>query len=125
MPLQGLNPATFGTPAHCSSHSAQCRKTHTHTQMLENKKEKKAGFVLANQTCIFLPHDIFFFQLTHTLLVSGNDFMKAEKFSDAMESYTKAIKLDGKNAIYYCNRSVLFLSQRMEYVCKKKNNKKK
>lgn len=35
---------------------------------------------------------------------AGNDFMKAEKFSDALESYTKAIRLDGKNAVYYCNR---------------------
>ena len=34
----------------------------------------------------------------------GNDFMKEEKYSDALESYTQAIKLDGKNAVYFCNR---------------------
>ncbi|PVD23498.1 hypothetical protein C0Q70_16770 [Pomacea canaliculata] len=38
----------------------------------------------------------------------GNDFMKAEKFSDALESYTKAIRLDGKNAVYYCNRAAAY-----------------
>lgn len=38
----------------------------------------------------------------------GNDFMKAEKFSDALESYTKAIKLDGRNAVYFCNRAAAF-----------------
>lgn len=35
---------------------------------------------------------------------AGNDFMKAEKFSDAIECYSKALKLDNKNAVYYCNR---------------------
>ncbi|KAK7101229.1 small glutamine-rich tetratricopeptide repeat-containing protein alpha-like [Littorina saxatilis] len=38
----------------------------------------------------------------------GNDFMKSEKFSDALESYTQAIKLDGKNAVYYCNRAAAY-----------------
>ena len=33
--------------------------------------------------------------------------MKSEKFSDALESYSQAIKLDGKNAVYFCNRWVL------------------
>ena len=40
-------------------------------------------------------------------MFSGNDFMKSEKFSDALESYSQAIRLDGKNAVYYCNRCVL------------------
>ncbi|GFN87116.1 small glutamine-rich tetratricopeptide repeat-containing protein alpha-like [Plakobranchus ocellatus] len=38
----------------------------------------------------------------------GNDFMKEEKYSDALESYTQAIKLDGKNAVYFCNRAAAF-----------------
>ncbi|XP_052825914.1 small glutamine-rich tetratricopeptide repeat-containing protein alpha isoform X2 [Octopus bimaculoides] len=38
----------------------------------------------------------------------GNDFMKAEKFSEALECYTKAIKLDNKNAVYYCNRAAAY-----------------
>ncbi|XP_076463228.1 small glutamine-rich tetratricopeptide repeat-containing protein beta-like [Babylonia areolata] len=38
----------------------------------------------------------------------GNEFMKSEKFSDALESYTQAIKRDGKNAVYYCNRAAAY-----------------
>lgn len=38
----------------------------------------------------------------------GNEFMKAEKFSDALESYTQAIKKDGKNAVYFCNRAAAY-----------------
>ena len=37
-------------------------------------------------------------------LFIGNDFMKIEKFSDALECYSKALKLDNKNSVYYCNR---------------------
>ncbi|XP_013786316.1 small glutamine-rich tetratricopeptide repeat-containing protein alpha-like isoform X2 [Limulus polyphemus] len=35
----------------------------------------------------------------------GNNLMKLEKYTDAIECYTKAIKLDGSNAVYYCNRA--------------------
>ncbi|XP_064604838.1 small glutamine-rich tetratricopeptide repeat-containing protein alpha-like [Liolophura sinensis] len=42
------------------------------------------------------------------LKTKGNDFMSAEQFSEALETYTKAIKLDGKNAVYYCNRAAAF-----------------
>ncbi|KAL8584574.1 hypothetical protein ACOMHN_002304 [Nucella lapillus] len=38
----------------------------------------------------------------------GNEFMKAEKFSDALESYTQAIKRDGRNAVYFCNRAAAY-----------------
>jgi len=38
------------------------------------------------------------------LFYSGNDFMKTEKFSDAIECYSQALKLDNKNSVYYCNR---------------------
>ncbi|XP_052256795.1 small glutamine-rich tetratricopeptide repeat-containing protein beta-like isoform X2 [Dreissena polymorpha] len=38
----------------------------------------------------------------------GNDFMKSEKFSDAIESYSQALKLDNKNAVYYCNRAAAY-----------------
>ena len=34
----------------------------------------------------------------------GNEFMKSEKYADALESYSQAIKLDPKNAVYFCNR---------------------
>lgn len=36
--------------------------------------------------------------------IPGNNFMKEEKFSDALECYTQAVKLDNKNSVYYCNR---------------------
>ncbi|XP_050403767.1 small glutamine-rich tetratricopeptide repeat-containing protein alpha [Patella vulgata] len=38
----------------------------------------------------------------------GNDFMKTEKFSDALECYSKAVKLDSKNAVYFCNRAAAY-----------------
>ena len=36
----------------------------------------------------------------------GNDLMKQEKYKEALEAYNAAIKIDGNNAIYYCNRLV-------------------
>lgn len=39
---------------------------------------------------------------------AGNDFMKADKFSDALECYSQALKLDNKNAVYYCNRAAAY-----------------
>jgi len=36
----------------------------------------------------------------------GNEFVKQEKYKEALEAYNSAIKIDGNNAIYYCNRSV-------------------
>jgi len=38
----------------------------------------------------------------------GNEFVKQEKYKEALEAYNAAIKIDGNNAIYYCNRSVIF-----------------
>lgn len=37
----------------------------------------------------------------------GNDLVKQEKYKEALEAYNAAIKIDGNNAIYYCNRYVL------------------
>lgn len=34
----------------------------------------------------------------------GNDLMKQEKYEDALKNYTKAIQLDCKNPVYFCNR---------------------
>lgn len=34
----------------------------------------------------------------------GNDLMKREKYEDALKNYTKAIQLDCKNPVYFCNR---------------------
>ncbi|KAL4236025.1 hypothetical protein ACF0H5_004412 [Mactra antiquata] len=48
----------------------------------------------------------------------GNDFMKADKFSDAIECYTQALKLDNKNSVYYCNRAAAYskLSKHMNAI---------
>uniref|UniRef100_T1ILK5 Protein kinase domain-containing protein n=1 Tax=Strigamia maritima TaxID=126957 RepID=T1ILK5_STRMM len=35
----------------------------------------------------------------------GNELMKTELFSEAVDCYSKAIDLDGRNAIYFCNRA--------------------
>ncbi|XP_014480918.1 PREDICTED: small glutamine-rich tetratricopeptide repeat-containing protein alpha isoform X1 [Dinoponera quadriceps] len=37
----------------------------------------------------------------------GNALMKAEKHKEALSNYTKAIELDGRNAVYYCNRAAV------------------
>ncbi|CAF4865140.1 unnamed protein product, partial [Rotaria socialis] len=34
----------------------------------------------------------------------GNDFIKQEKYQEALEAYNAAVKIDANNAIYYCNR---------------------
>jgi len=38
----------------------------------------------------------------------GNDFMRVEKFNEAIASYTNAIDLDPNNAIYYSNRAAAY-----------------
>ncbi len=35
---------------------------------------------------------------------AGNDQMKVENFSAAVEFYSKAIQLNPQNAVYFCNR---------------------
>lgn len=35
----------------------------------------------------------------------GNAFLKDQKYDDAIDSYTKAIELDGTNAVFYSNRA--------------------
>ena len=37
----------------------------------------------------------------------GNALMKQEKHHEALANYTKAIQLDGRNAVYYCNRAAV------------------
>jgi len=35
----------------------------------------------------------------------GNSLMKSEQFPEALQCYSRAIELDGRNAVYYCNRA--------------------
>jgi tetratricopeptide (TPR) repeat protein len=36
----------------------------------------------------------------------GNDFVKQEKYKEALDAYNAAIQIDSNNSIYYCNRLV-------------------
>ncbi|XP_066592395.1 small glutamine-rich tetratricopeptide repeat-containing protein alpha-like [Prorops nasuta] len=38
----------------------------------------------------------------------GNMLVKADKYQEALNNYTKAIQLDGHNAVYYCNRAAVY-----------------
>ncbi|XP_058789039.1 small glutamine-rich tetratricopeptide repeat-containing protein alpha-like [Phymastichus coffea] len=38
----------------------------------------------------------------------GNALMKIEKYQEALLNYTKAIELDNKNAVFYCNRAAVY-----------------
>jgi len=40
----------------------------------------------------------------------GNDYMKLEQCEKAVNSYTAAIQLDSRNAVYYCNRAAAYTS---------------
>uniref|UniRef100_A0A8C1EHU5 Small glutamine-rich tetratricopeptide repeat-containing protein alpha n=1 Tax=Cyprinus carpio carpio TaxID=630221 RepID=A0A8C1EHU5_CYPCA len=42
------------------------------------------------------------------LKTDGNDQMKVENFSAAVEFYSKAIQLNPQNAVYYCNRAAAY-----------------
>ncbi|XDV53826.1 hypothetical protein PO909_022238, partial [Leuciscus waleckii] len=48
------------------------------------------------------PEDI---ERAEQLKNEGNNHMKEENYSSAVECYTKAIELDQRNAVYYCNRA--------------------
>ena len=43
-------------------------------------------------------------RINPVLNCSGNNHMKEENYSRAMECYSQAIDLDLRNAVYYCNR---------------------
>ncbi|KAL1783082.1 small glutamine-rich tetratricopeptide repeat-containing protein beta [Sigmodon hispidus] len=38
-------------------------------------------------------------------LIAGNNHMKEENYTAAVDCYTQAIELDPNNAVYYCNRA--------------------
>lgn len=40
----------------------------------------------------------------------GNAHMSGKKYDEAIESYTKAIALDGTNPVYYSNRAAAYSS---------------
>lgn len=39
---------------------------------------------------------------------TGNDFMRMDKFQEAIDSYTKAISFDSTNPVYYSNRAAAY-----------------
>ncbi|EEB12344.1 Small glutamine-rich tetratricopeptide repeat-containing protein A, putative [Pediculus humanus corporis] len=42
------------------------------------------------------------------LKTEGNNLVKAEKFEEAIQCYTRAIELDPNNPVYYCNRAAAY-----------------
>ncbi|XP_030639816.1 small glutamine-rich tetratricopeptide repeat-containing protein alpha [Chanos chanos] len=42
------------------------------------------------------------------LKTDGNEHMKVENFSAAVEFYSKAIQINPRNAVYYCNRAAAY-----------------
>jgi len=38
----------------------------------------------------------------------GNELMKQEKYTEALEKYKSAIEIDASNAVYYCNRAAAY-----------------
>ncbi|EGG18798.1 tetratricopeptide-like helical domain-containing protein [Cavenderia fasciculata] len=51
--------------------------------------------------------------IAEAIKVEGNTKLSAQDFQGAVEAYTKAIKYDGSNAIYYANRSSAFTNLKM------------
>lgn len=47
-------------------------------------------------------------QQADSFKAQGNEVMKQEKFDEAVKYYSKAIELDGQNAVYYCNRAAAY-----------------
>jgi len=39
----------------------------------------------------------------------GNDAMKNLSFSEALTHYTEAVRLDGRNSVYFCNRAAAYI----------------
>jgi small glutamine-rich tetratricopeptide repeat-containing protein alpha len=39
----------------------------------------------------------------------GNDAMKNMSFTEALAHYTKAVDLDGRNSVYFCNRAAAYI----------------
>lgn len=42
------------------------------------------------------------------LKTQGNELLRQEKFQEAVDCYSNAIALDGRNAVYYCNRAAAY-----------------
>lgn len=74
-------------------------------------------YILHMTSMVFTNLLLFFIKLPPPLAISeedvkraeelkkeGNEFMKVEKYDEAIEKYTDAIKVDAKSAVYYCNR---------------------
>jgi small glutamine-rich tetratricopeptide repeat-containing protein alpha len=47
-------------------------------------------------------------EVAENLKTEGNELMKQEKYTAAIDCYTKAIETDGRNAVYYCNRAAAY-----------------
>jgi small glutamine-rich tetratricopeptide repeat-containing protein alpha len=47
-------------------------------------------------------------EIAEKLKTEGNELMRQEQYAAAIDSYTRAIETDGRNAVYYCNRAAAY-----------------
>jgi small glutamine-rich tetratricopeptide repeat-containing protein alpha len=45
------------------------------------------------------------------LKAQGNSFMSSKRYDQAIDAYTKAIAIDGNNAVYFSNRAAAYSSK--------------
>lgn len=89
--LSQATSASPTSPVNGSSETTQTSTTRTQTSASEPKPRKQVSDAEK------LAAESFKNQ--------GNDFMRAEDFNKAHESYSRAIEIDNNNAIYYSNRA--------------------
>jgi small glutamine-rich tetratricopeptide repeat-containing protein alpha len=61
--------------------------------------------IVSNKSSINTPLTDDMRQQADRLKNQGNEYVKHEKYKEALEAYNAAIQIDANNAIYYCNRA--------------------
>ncbi|CAF0719768.1 unnamed protein product [Adineta ricciae] len=61
--------------------------------------------VVSNKTSMNMPLTDDMRQQADKFKNQGNEFVKQEKYKEALEAYNSAIQIDPNNSIYYCNRA--------------------
>ena len=76
----------------------------------EDTKKQAEAYKVKGETTLYptYAHACNVDDLYHIFVsLSGNTHLKLEKFQEAIDCYTNAIKLDAKNATYFCNRYII------------------
>ncbi|UJR21802.1 hypothetical protein I4U23_024880 [Adineta vaga] len=63
--------------------------------------------LVSNKTSMNVPLTDDMRQQADKFKNQGNDFVKQEKYKEALDAYNSAIQIDPNNTIYYCNRQVI------------------